>query len=90
MRMVEKQFEDSDFGLICICAMRYALSRKSYVPRVVRQYITKNNQLISNNDLKVMFDDITTSRIAEIDSLEQQEWLNFAGELQNMLLERSK
>ena len=88
--MVEKQFEDSDFGLICICAMRYALSRKSYVPRVVRQYITKNNQLISNNDLKVMFDDITTSRIAEIDSLEQQEWLNFAGELQNMLLERPK
>ena len=88
--MVEKQFEDSDFGLICICAMRYALSRKSYVPRVVRQYITKNNQLISNNDLKVMLDDITTNRIAEIDSLEHQEWLNFAGELQNMLLERSK
>ena len=86
--MVEKQFEDSDFGLICIC--RYVLSRKSYVPRVVRQYITKNNQLISNNDLKFMFDDITTNRIAEIDSLEQQEWLNFAGELQNMLLERSK
>lgn len=88
--MVEKQFEDSDFGLICICTMRYALSTKSYVPRVVRQYITKNNQLISNNDLKVMFDDITTNRIAEIDSLEQQKWLNFAGELQNMLLERSK
>ena len=88
--MVEKRFEDSDFELICICAMRYALSRKSYVPRVVRQYITKNDQLISNNDLKVMFDDITTSRIAEIDSLEQQEWLNFAGELQNMLLERPK
>ena len=88
--MVKKQFEDSDFGLICICAMRYALSRKSYVPRVVRQYITKNNQLISNNDLKVMFDDITTNRIAEIDSIEQQEWLKFAGELQNMLLERSK
>ena len=88
--MVKKQFEDSDFGLIFICAMRYALSRKSYVPRVVRQYITKNYQLISNNDLKVMFDDITTNRIAEIDSLEQQEWLNFAGELQNMLLERPK
>ena len=88
--MVEKRFEDSDFELICICAMRYALSRKSYVPRVVRQYITKNNQLISNNDLKVMLDDITTNRIAEIDSLEQQAWLNFAGELQNMLLERSK
>ena len=48
-------------------------------------FITKNNQLISNNDLKVMFDDITTNRIAEIDSLEQQEWLKFAGELQNML-----
>ena len=88
--MVEKRFEDSDFELICICAMRYALSRKSYVPRVVRQYITKNDQLISNNDLKVMFDDITTNRIAEIDSLEQQKWLNFAGELQNMLLERPK
>ena len=56
----------------------------------LRTFITKNNQMISNNDLKVMFDDITTNRIAEIDSLEQQEWLNFAGELQNMLLERSK
>ena len=56
----------------------------------LRTFITKNNQMISNNDLKVMFDDITTNRIAEIDSLEQQEWLKFAGELQNMLLERSK
>lgn len=51
----------------------------------LRTLITKNNQMISNNDLKVMFDDITTNRIAEIDSLEQQEWLKFAGELQNML-----
>lgn len=51
----------------------------------LRTFITKNNQMISNNDLKVMFDDITTNRIAEIDSLEQQEWLKFAGELQNML-----
>ena len=56
----------------------------------LRTFITKNNQMISNNDLKVMFDDITTNRIAEIDSLEQQEWLKFAGELQNMLLKRSK
>jgi hypothetical protein len=38
---------DEDFGIICLCALRYCFGRKTYMPRLVIEFIKKNWQYVS-------------------------------------------
>lgn len=49
---------DEDFGTICICAIRYALGRRTYMPGLVQGYIRPMLPLFSNKTLAVMERDI--------------------------------
>ena len=49
---------DSDFRLILLSAMRYAMGRKTYMPSVVADYIKRHLQLLDDKFLTLAADDI--------------------------------
>ena len=50
---------NKDFETILICAVRYAIGRKSYMPSMVIDYTTPLLPYLSDNTLKTMAEDIT-------------------------------
>lgn len=49
---------DKDFGTICLCAMRYALGRQTYMPGTVQDYIRAHIKDIDTSMINVMICDI--------------------------------
>ena len=49
---------DSDFRLILLSAMRYAMGRKTHMPSVVADYLKRHIQLLDNKFLTLAADDI--------------------------------
>ena len=49
---------DSDFRLILLSAMRYALGRKTHMPSVIADYIKRHLQLLDDRFLTLAADDI--------------------------------
>ena len=49
---------DPDFGTICLCAMRYALGRETYMPGLVQNYIRAHIKEIDSRAIQVMIRDI--------------------------------
>ena len=48
----------NDFGLMCICAARYAIGRRTYVSSAIPRFITSNLDKLNENDLRVLRRDI--------------------------------
>ena len=49
---------DSDFRLILLSAMRYAMGRKTHMPSVIADYIKRHLQLLDDKFLTLAADDI--------------------------------
>ena len=49
---------DSDFRLILLSAMRYAMGRKTHMPSVIADYLKRHIQLLDNKFLTLAADDI--------------------------------
>lgn len=47
-----------DFGSLCICAVRYCLGRKTYMPSNIQRIVSANIKYISDIDLNVIYADI--------------------------------
>lgn len=52
--MSRQKQEDKGFSTVCICAVRYALGRRTYIPEIVQKFIRQNFAKITRWDLKVM------------------------------------
>ena len=50
---------DNNFETILLCAVRYAIGRKSYIPSLVIDYITPLLSHLSYNTLGLIANDIT-------------------------------
>lgn len=48
-----------DLGILCICAVRYALGRQTYMPQTVQEIIRANLDAIDKTDLGVIARDIS-------------------------------
>jgi hypothetical protein len=75
-------FNTDDFCLVCICAVRYCLGRRTYMPWSVMSFIKQFLPALSDNTLYVMARDI-----AEADSLGDAEidapmWAEFLAEIE--------
>lgn len=46
-----------NFGILCICALRYCHGRKTYMPKLVQEICEKHLSEFSNSDLRTMLDD---------------------------------
>jgi len=49
---------DEYFGTICLCALRYALGRQTYMPSIVQDFIKAHISEIDQSSIKVMLLDI--------------------------------
>ena len=49
---------DEYFGTICLCALRYALGRQTYMPGIVQDFIRAHISEIDQSSIKVMIRDI--------------------------------
>lgn len=57
---------DKDFGIICLCAMRYALGRQTYMPSLVQDFIRGHIGEIDSGTIEIMIRDINKAdRITE-------------------------
>ena len=69
--MPKKKMMDNDFGTICLCAMRYALGRQTYMPGMVQDYIRAHIKDIDTSTINVMIRDID-----EADKITEQKLSN--------------
>ena len=72
---------DKNFETILLCAVRYAIGRKSYIPSLVIDYITPLLSHLSYNTLGLIANDITEygkyyGGLGD-DKIDRPYWLNF-------------
>ena len=72
---------NKDFETILICAVRYAIGRKTYMPSMVIDYITPLLSHLSYNTLGLIANDITEygkyyDGLGD-DKIDRPYWLNF-------------
>lgn len=49
---------DDEFGTICICAVRYALGRETYMPTLVQDFVKRHINELSTGTLEIMRCDV--------------------------------
>lgn len=79
---------DRDFGTICICAVRYALGRETYMPSLVQQFVIRNLNLIDGYSLAVMVRDVKEAPSYGNETIDKPGWMNFLAVLEKELKDR--
>lgn len=82
-----------EYGLLAVCAIRYCLGRRTYMPSTVCGIISRNLSQISNNDLNVMLRDIEEygdTYKTYGDSCDDITWMNMKTFLQTEINERER
>lgn len=76
---------DEDFGTICICAVRYAIGRRTYMPSLVQDFIRPYLPQFSSKTLGVLEQDI--ARAEELGygyghpTIDKPGWLKFLSDV---------
>ena len=74
----------TDFGTLCICAIRYCMGRKTYMPLTVQNIIREHLSDLSDNDINVMLQDREFQARMNMygDSVDKADWLRFWEDLE--------
>lgn len=78
-----------DFNVLCTCAVRYALGRRTYMPSLVIQAIVPWLRILETMTLTVMDKDITEARYLGDDTIDRPLWLAFQSRVQIELERRN-
>jgi len=78
---------DEDFGTLCICAVRYAIGRATYMPEIVTRFISAHLRELSNKDLFVISRDIREYGFG--DDLNFDTWFSFRERIEAELKRRA-
>ena len=57
MKTLKLKIDQTDFGTLCICAIRYCHGRQTYMPDLVREIIQPHLSELADRELDVMLDD---------------------------------
>ena len=72
---------NKNFETILLCAVRYAIGRKSYIPSLVIDYITPLLPYLSNNTLRLIANEITEYEAYEgglgDEKIDKPYWIDF-------------
>lgn len=80
---------DWHFGMICICAIRYALGRRTYIVGVVCDYIRAKFDDIETSDLLVMIRDIKEASDLG-DDCDEADWTKLRDAMEQEVEERKE
>lgn len=76
---------DNHFQAILICAVRYSIGRRTYMPDLVTRYIKPLLPFLSDNTLAVMRRDVEEPETSAFgsygDDCDKQTWMRFLGEI---------
>ena len=82
-----------DFGCICLCAVRYALGRMTYMPNLVQVFCMRNINMLDTKTLVTMIRDVTefgeTPKSYGAD-FDYRDWMRFRDFLENELARREE
>ena len=60
--MINLKVDEQDFGTMCICAIRYAMGRETYMPSLVRDFVRPLLPKLPNKTIAVMLNDCESQR----------------------------
>ncbi len=83
---------DADFGTVLVCAVRYAIGRQTYMPKIVIDYIRPLLPIMDDHALWVINKDIEeATRISLGDPIiDEPVWKSFHESVKNELRARSR
>lgn len=91
-----KLLEDRDFGMVCLCAMRYSMGRQTYMPHYIQGFIAGHICMIDTASITAMINDIQSARDSQMPmplgdpKIDEPGWIAFQDFLLGVKLEREK
>jgi len=96
-------YDVDDLNAIFICAVRYSIGRRTYMPRLVMDYIQRHQDLLTNKGISPIIHEIEEKRDEYItekekaigyrplgDACDEKDWLEFLAFLQTLKAEREQ
>ena len=73
------EISKEDFGTLCICALRYCMGRRTYMPSLVQDIVRKHFDDLTGRDIRVIADDKRYQTTANLwgDEWDKTDWLKF-------------
>ena len=68
-----------DFGLLCVCALRYCHGRRTYMPRLIQEIVQKHFKDLSDGDLGSIRADAVFQQELNLwgDDCDKSDWMRF-------------
>lgn len=83
---MQKEITQENIGTLCICAMRYAMGRQTYMPSLVCEIVEGIIDEFSNKDLVIMERDIIQAGDAiNTDGKNGEYWLHLLHKIQERI-----
>lgn len=87
MKLVEI---DEDFCTILICAIRYCLGRRTYMPSLVTDFIRPLLPHLDDKTLRVMRADITVAESYGNETIDKPVWMRFLDDIEHEISRRKE
>lgn len=82
------QLEDQDFGTILICAVRYSLGRRTYMPSLVQDFIRPLLPYLPNKTIWCLEKDISCAESYGDPHIDEPGWIHFLSGIQTEIQTR--
>lgn len=69
--------DQDDFGILCICAVRYCMGRQTYMPDLVRGIVKQHISELSNRDVRVMLEDSKSQWCFGDERIDKPGWIEW-------------
>ena len=76
--------DEQDFGTVCVCALRYAMGRKTYMPSLVRDFVRPLLTQLPDKTLAVMINDCEEQERMNVwgsETIDKPGWVRWKQEL---------
>lgn len=87
---MKNNISDDNFGILCICALRYCQGRQTYMPDLVRGITRRHFSNIRDSDLQTMIEDCEFQERMKLwgdEKIDKPGWVRWKEEL---LIEQEK
>lgn len=80
----------NDFGILCVCALRYCMGRRTYMPSLIIQICKAHLKEFSDKDLGVMLEDISfREKMSLGDECDIKDWMRWKEAIEEEMKKRA-
>ena len=89
-RTIGVKIDKEDFGILCICALRYCHGRRTYMPTLVQEIVLNHLDDLTAKDLTVIASDEWFQKDMELwgDECDKKDWERFYRSLREWMKAR--